>query len=99
MSDTPTKEGRGVWVSYAKLLEFEKGQLEIKNMLAGFMTMAGQVKDHEIRISALETVQEVNRAVSGTWKSIRVFVYGAASALVGGGALTFLPTFLGWVTK
>lgn len=93
-ADAPAR-GAAIMVSYAKLLEIEKVQLEIKSMLAGALALQGQVDDHELRIVALEQIQAQGAAVRSYKNTLRTFLWGVLSAALGGGALMYLPKLWG----
>jgi hypothetical protein len=87
--------GRSIVLSYRELVELRTEISEVKSMLTAALALQGAVTDHEKRISRLERGEAAKEGRRSAWVTILAFFGGMASALIGGGALQYLPTLLG----
>jgi hypothetical protein len=99
-----TQRGAALLVSYEKLLDIERGILRTESMLKALLTMRRDVEDLSLRVNALEQVQaqdiarlQVHTGYRTRRNTTLSFLAGVVTSAIGGGALTFLPTILGWL--
>lgn len=92
----PETRGRAIMVSYEELLKFRLELEAIKGMLHAALAIGGTVDEHERRIAALEREDARLDGSRGAWRMAIAYVGGGVSAIIGGGALQYLPNILGW---
>jgi hypothetical protein len=89
----PTASSRmpGVVVAYNELVKIRTQQAQLLAKLDGALVLRGDVDALAARVSALEQADAVEAARKGAWQQMRMYLYGAATAVIGGGALTLIP--------
>lgn len=83
-------------LSYQELMTIRLDIQAVKGMMEATLRLQGTVDAHEQRIATLERALDYGRGRKSAWRSLLLFLGGVASAVIGGGALQYLPSIMGW---